>query len=350
MKQNLIISVLLPTFNCDKYIREAINSILDQTYKFFELLIIDGGSDDNTLKIIEEYSDERIKLFKNPTGLNLIDSLNYGIQKSCGFFIARMDADDISLKNRFFEQVSYFKKNPKIGMIGTKAYIIDENGKVQNKSFNLDNPDKISWAMHFENQFFHSSIMVKKSILEKFALRYGLLINENKKLIYNKKDEIYAEDYMLWIILENYCTITNLKSYLIKHRVHRNSKSAINANHLNKSYIMCCKIKISITLETIVNSLNLKDILFNQFSKKSCFKTYARFMLKLRYKFIQSKAVDNKVKNFIDRDIYIKFLKYKYYNKHIYYRFFTYLLYIIKFGFPNCRYELKTHIKYLLSK
>lgn len=113
-----VVSVLMPTYNAEKYLKEAIDSILNQTFTDFEFLIIDDNSKDKTKKIIGKYNDKRIKLIKGPQK-GLAAALNCGIKKAQGKYIARMDADDISLPARFEKQVNYLEAHPEITVLGT---------------------------------------------------------------------------------------------------------------------------------------------------------------------------------------------------------------------------------------
>lgn len=124
------ISVIMPTYNAETYVREAIESILNQTFADFEFLILDGGSKDKTIEIIESYNDDRIKIYKNCG--TIPQSLNKGIKEATGEYIARMDADDISLPNRLKKQLNVLQKNKDIAILGTKAQILHNNHLIDN--------------------------------------------------------------------------------------------------------------------------------------------------------------------------------------------------------------------------
>ena len=114
MNTKPFVSVVMSVYNGELFLKEAIDSILSQTYKKFEFIIIDDGSTDGSLNIINEYSDERIKILVNPKNEGLIFSLNKGIELALGTYIVRMDADDISLPQRIEEQVSFMEKHGSI--------------------------------------------------------------------------------------------------------------------------------------------------------------------------------------------------------------------------------------------
>lgn len=128
-QKNPEISVILPVYNAEKYIRNSIESILHQSFKDFELIIINDGSIDNSGAIISSFNDVRIHYYTNDTNLGLIKTLNKSINLSKGRYIARMDADDICMPNRFEKQVAFMESHPSVVLCGTWAKIIDDQGK-----------------------------------------------------------------------------------------------------------------------------------------------------------------------------------------------------------------------------
>jgi glycosyltransferase involved in cell wall biosynthesis len=202
------ISVVMSVYNCEKYIKEAIYSILNQNFGDFEFIIINDGSTDKTREIIEEYKDERIKVINNKNK-GLTKSLNEGIELAKGEYIARMDADDISLRERFEKQVEFLDFNTDIYMCGTWAEFIDENG-VFLKDFKRPITDKeIKKELLFHNPFIHSSVMIRKSVFDKVGL-------------YNESFR-YAQDYELWTRVVAKLKTANLPEALLKYRVLKES-------------------------------------------------------------------------------------------------------------------------------
>ncbi|MDD3266704.1 MAG: glycosyltransferase family 2 protein [Burkholderiales bacterium] len=202
-----MISVVMPVYNAEKYVAEAIESILNQTYSDFEFIIIDDYSTDNSYEIINKYAkaDKRIRLFRNEVNKKLPKTLNFGISQSLGKYIARMDADDISLPERFTKQIEFMEQNPDIGVCGSYAEVFyASNGlmKVQ-----LDHGSIKSFTLFFLNNLIHPTLMVRKSIFEYDGLWY----DENLDGL--------AEDYELWIrFLLNGVRFTNLDEVLLKYR------------------------------------------------------------------------------------------------------------------------------------
>ncbi|MHA6249628.1 glycosyltransferase family 2 protein [Pontibacter sp. CAU 1760] len=138
---NPLVSVLIPTYNVEKFVEEAILSILNQTYKNLEIIIVDDASSDNTFNILTNLSekDDRIKLYRNEKNSKIVESLNFAYKKSSGLFIARMDGDDISLPNRIEHQVQFLVNNVDVDLVGLNVIIIDEAGNsLKNEKYVTD--------------------------------------------------------------------------------------------------------------------------------------------------------------------------------------------------------------------
>jgi glycosyltransferase involved in cell wall biosynthesis len=199
-----LVSILMAVYNGEKYLREAIESMLNQTYTNFEFLIINDGSTDTTEEIIMSYQDERIRHIKNEQNLKLIASLNKGLDLAIGKYIARMDADDISMPERLKKQVEYLEKNPQIGVLGSWVEIIgkEEPMIIQHKT----NFNDIRVELLFHNYLCHPSVMLNNLILKKHNLNYP--------------NFLHAEDYGLWIQVAKYGKIEILPEFLLKYREH----------------------------------------------------------------------------------------------------------------------------------
>ena len=203
---NSLISVILPVYNCQEYIFDAVQSILNQTYTNFELLIIDDCSTDETVKVIKSFNDERINLILKEKNSGYTDSLNYGITISKGDFIARMDGDDISFPERFQKQIDFLQANEDIILCGTGIKIIDSTQFLRHPSSHED----IKVKLCFSNAFYHPTVMFKSKTLE-----------ENN---YDKNFEP-AEDYDLWTKLVFKGKVANLNEILLNYRIHPNQIS-----------------------------------------------------------------------------------------------------------------------------
>ncbi len=139
----------MPAYNAERYIREAIESILNQTFSDFELIVINDGSTDGTLECIRSFGDERIKIINNKQNLGIIRSRNIGLQASRGEYIAKMDADDISLNTRLQRQVNYLDQHPEVAVIACKLAVMDESGH-QHQPTNSRNPseNQLYWSTY----------------------------------------------------------------------------------------------------------------------------------------------------------------------------------------------------------
>ena len=129
------VSVVMPAYNAEKYIGEAIESILNQTFRNFEFIIINDGSVDRTKEIIQEYDDPRIVLLENDKNSGIVVTLNKGVDAATGEYIARMDADDIALSNRIEQQVMFLNTHRNIGVVGSALQIFGEEIDTQNRFF-----------------------------------------------------------------------------------------------------------------------------------------------------------------------------------------------------------------------
>lgn len=176
-----LVSVIMPAYNTEKYISEAIDSILNQTYKNFEFFIIDDCSTDRTAEIIKAYEDARIIYIHSEKNYGIVYSLNKCINLANGKYIARMDSDDISLPERLREQVEYMELNPNVSIIGT-AFRYSDTKEVINHPV-VD--DLIKIQLLNNTAFGHPTVMIRKNDL----------INNN--LIYDHSF-LHAEDYELW--------------------------------------------------------------------------------------------------------------------------------------------------------
>jgi glycosyltransferase involved in cell wall biosynthesis len=182
-----VISIILPVYNGELYLKSCIDSILHQTFKEFELIIINDGSSDKTESIIKSFTDERIIYIQNERNLGLIYSLNSGIEVARGEFLARMDADDIALPERLMEQKNYLVAHPNCGIVAGQIIFIDPTGEYRGDwALDIKTIDykAILKTMPFENCLAHPSIMGRTKIF--------------KDCPYDPMQED-IEDYHLWL-------------------------------------------------------------------------------------------------------------------------------------------------------
>jgi glycosyltransferase involved in cell wall biosynthesis len=197
----------MTVYNGEQYIQESIDSILNQTYTNWELLIVDDASTDRTVERIESNEDSRIRLLKNERNLGQDYSLNIGLESAKGVYVARLDADDISRPTRLEESILRFNRNPNLGLLGTGAEEIDSSGNSLCRTIRpADDGPLLKWLLLFRNPFLHSSVMFRKEIV----IRLGGYDLESK----------VAEDYELWSRISWNHDETNLKTPLILLRRH----------------------------------------------------------------------------------------------------------------------------------
>ena len=220
MEGSLInISVIMPVYNSAHFLKEAIDSVLNQTYKDYEFLIINDGSTDHSESIILSYNDTRIKYHKNEFNKGLVYTLNKGLQLAKGKYIARMDADDICLPTRFEKQFLFLENNKDIAVVAALIKQIDNNNSdlgFWNDDFNKIAEGDIKAFMPKLNCIAHPSVMMRADVVKKIG--YKLYKN--------------AEDWGLWLtLLSNGFRIVKLNEVLLYYRIHPSSLSNNNSNN-----------------------------------------------------------------------------------------------------------------------
>ncbi|MDQ3051273.1 MAG: glycosyltransferase [Bacteroidota bacterium] len=276
MNQQHKISVLVPCYNAGKYIREAVDSILNQTYKNLEILLIDDGSTDETRSIINEYSrkDSRVVPVYNETNLGLIKTLNKGVELATGEYIARMDSDDISALNRMEVLYDYFLLHPQTDVVSAAYYYLDTQSKVIRKAYPKAT---LSTALRFVSFFCtpvnHPCVMGKTEVFKE-----------------NKYDEIFihSEDYELFsrLLYKGY-KFVNLPEPLYYLRINPESVShrfeqiqisthmRISVFNIEKYYgknfdyflhkVMVNRISFDVPFDLMKNAINTLDQLRDEF-------------------------------------------------------------------------------------
>jgi hypothetical protein len=199
------VTVLMPVFNGEAHLREAVESILAQTFTDFEFLVVDDGSTDRSAEIIAAFRDPRIRLLSNDGNHGLIFTLNRGIDLATGKYLARMDCDDISLPERLAHQVAFMESNPEIGICGTwfRKFGTKKDKVVRWQAA----PDHIRCGLLFDAMVGHPTVVMRRELLIRHDLHY---------------DPAYknAEDFELWVRASQYCDLANLDEVLLRYRVH----------------------------------------------------------------------------------------------------------------------------------
>ena len=205
-----LISVVMPVYNVQAFVGQAVESILRQTFAQFELLIIDDCSTDGTVDIVEKFKDERIVVIKKSQNTGLVASLNIGLEKARGEFIARMDGDDISDALRLEKQLAYLHQHPDIDICGTAYRLIGSEGEVYFPATH----DEIKFYMLDFCPMGHPTVIMRKSFITRHQLKY---------------DEAFtgAEDYELWTRCIWLGKIANMTDILLSYREHAHQASKI---------------------------------------------------------------------------------------------------------------------------
>lgn len=198
------VSVVMPVYNAEQYLAEAIDSILEQTFTDFEFIIIDDGSQDNSVNIVKSYDDLRIKLYQNEYNMGIAASLNRGLDLSTGKYIARMDSDDISLPERFAKQVEYLEKNTNVAVVGCGIQLF--GAKAEERIFSPTH-EQLKVDLLFNCCFAHPTVMFRRNLFG--AGKYVYDVNYNK-----------MEDYALWNKVSETNKLACLQDILLKYRIH----------------------------------------------------------------------------------------------------------------------------------
>lgn len=288
------ISVILPVYNASLYLREAMNSIVNQTYTDWELIIINDGSTDNSQEIILSYTDQRIKYFENENNLGLISTLNKAINLCSGEYIARMDADDISHPKRFAKQVEFLNRNSNYAMCGSFAFIIDNGGNITGKIVHVTENDYLKVNLLFSVPFVHPSIMIRREVLEENLF---------------DKEYLHAEDYNLWTRIARKHKVANIPDFLLKYRWHGSNVSITNSEKQEEVKNKVIRRELSfLDLSPSEEDLFLHKVSFAQFDSKNTQEkeTFENFegLDKWFSKIIEA----NKIKQFYNNNALIEFL------------------------------------------
>lgn len=214
MNQLPLVTVIMPLYNTEKFLNEAIDSILQQTFRDFEFIIIDDASTDSSIKIVQSYTDPRIVFVEKKQNTGYTESLNMGLQMATGKYIARMDSDDIAILTRFKKQVEVLNANPDIAVCGTWFQLMGDDNRIIKHPAHFD---EVKVAMLQYCAIGHPTAMVRKAVLDKHQLSYDSCFEP-------------AEDYQLWTQISNVAKLSNIPEVLLKYRLHEGQVSTLRTN------------------------------------------------------------------------------------------------------------------------
>ena len=213
---NPIVSVIMPVYNAEQYLTYAIESVLNQTYSEFELIIINDASTDNSGEIIKKYSDKRIKVITHESNKGVVCSTNEGIEKSGGEYISILDDDDIYEPKKLENQILYFNQNPEIDVVGGRCHFIDEEGKIISEGgVPRYNPKIYRAQLLFYNLgFVNSSVMYRKNFIVENGLKY--------------EDNTYGmQDYLFFVKASKVGQISAISDFIVRYRLHVDNLSKV---------------------------------------------------------------------------------------------------------------------------
>ncbi len=214
------VSVVIPVYNGDRYVSEAIESILAQSFTDFELILIDDASTDGSLDVLRSYKDPRVRVEFNEVNLGLAGAHNRGIDLARGHYLAMLDHDDCSYPERLATQVAFLDGHPDFALVGGWAEIMDEEGRTvrKQKRYALS-PDEIRVNLIFQCALFHPSIMARREIMQRYR--------------YSERFSI-SDDFDLFVRLARTFKLGNVPEVLVRHRRHR-ARTSYTKAHLKES-------------------------------------------------------------------------------------------------------------------
>lgn len=218
------VSILMPVYNAEPYLSEAIQSMLNQTYTDFELIILDDCSTDGSADVVQTFSDKRIIYHRNEVNSGLANNLNTGLKLAKGKYIARMDGDDISLPHRLQTQVDFLESHPDIDLCSCAMQMFGADNQLWIRD---RDPEQVKITMMFYSAVLHASSVFRKDVFEQ------------NNLIYNQ-ETFPAEDYDLWARAAFYCRMVNLPDVMYLYRMHRTQVTSTDPRSAEK----CREIQI----------------------------------------------------------------------------------------------------------
>lgn len=282
------VTVLMPVFNGEKYLAEAIDSILNQTFADFEFIIIDDGSMDRTWAILSSYTDPRLRLVRNDENIGVSKAANKGLALAQGKYIARMDADDVSLPERLARQVDYLETHPEIGVLGTGVQIMDGSGDTSDTWQFPTQHGMLRWSLCFTCPIMHPTVMMRRQAVQ-WVGGYA-------------SDMVLAEDYDLWRRLSDVTRLSNLPDVLLRLRLHEANASRVHASELRRNAVRISSLMISHILNEEVPAGIVQRLWDQQFQTASDVRPVAGLVCRLYEATVSSGELSTTEKRAIRRD------------------------------------------------
>ena len=216
------VSVIIPVYNKCEYIRQTIDSVLGQEFDKFELIVIDDGSTDSSLQIVNEFNDSRMRVFSQ-VNAGVERARNFGFSKSVGPFVVFLDADDLMGSNRLRKQIELFNATNDLVLVGTWASVIDQSGNTIGSIRPPTSNTALQLAHLFRNQFVSSSVMIKRRAIE------------NNDVFNETRGKRFAEDFDLWLRIARKGCVANIPEMLTAYRRLNASRSQSSDSSLLES-------------------------------------------------------------------------------------------------------------------
>lgn len=268
------ISVVMPTYNTDvSILKEAVDSILNQTFKDFEFIIIDDGSTNSSIEYLNSLQDQRVKIIRNDTNIGITKSLNIGLRAAKGKYIARMDSDDIAFPDRFEKQYAFMESHPDVFVCGTKVRYFKD--KLLSVTQQADQPKKESVFIKEKDSRGKKNTVITNTEMEDMeSYRVRMLFtnpgpvhptaffNHEKLIQYNieyNEEIVYAQDYDLWMRVSSVGQICTLPEVLLYYRVH---SGQITKAH-RKKQVQCDQMTQRKLLEQLLGYITEEELSFH---------------------------------------------------------------------------------------
>ena len=289
------LSIVMPFYNTENFIKETIESLLNQTFKDFELIVVDDGSTDKSPEIISSFKDPRIKLIQNEQRKGIVYSRNKGLSEANGEFYAPFDSDDIALPHKFERQIQFLQDHSDFGLIGSWTRMIDKDGKLLKKKWKLKaSPQAIPSILLFRSYFGQPSVVMRRKAVPDEGYTEGFEI---------------GEDYRMWVDVTRKWKVWNLQEYLTYYRIHEKSITQSNLELYSECELKLYKY-IYAGLEIIINEHNcsLLRIIKNdsEISEVNLLKEIENFLLLI---IEQNKRLKLYDQNQLERVIFNRWLK-----------------------------------------
>lgn len=215
-----VVSVVMATYNADKFLRPAIESILNQTFQGFELIVVNDGSTDETARVLAGLHDHRMIVLTNERNLGIAHATNRGLAAARGEYIALQDSDDISLPHRFQVEVEYLDSHPQIALVGSSAILIDENDTAYDNYVEVEDDLEIKWQSLFRCPISHTSVMVRRKVI---GVMGGYSTNPLLRV---------TSDYDMLARIAQRHPVANIREPLVKWRRHRSATMITHESQL----------------------------------------------------------------------------------------------------------------------